>query len=122
MQLPCGGQACPESPAQCCQEVGPGEMGRLCGWSPMNRITLLVRAPGGPLPVSVSFSLCLCFCVSYLGARASRIYSELPGPQTCPWQWNQSLRKPPHQNPCLHAAVPGSSHDSPPFRRSCPSS
>ena len=23
MQLPCGGQACPESPAQCCQEEGP---------------------------------------------------------------------------------------------------
>ena len=64
---------------------------------------LLISGSSTETPASTSavfsHSLCLCASVSLgLGARAARIYSELPGSQLCPWKWNQSLRKPPHQH------------------------
>lgn len=98
-QLCCGGQG------PCCQEVGPwGGCGGRVGGAPRMGSLSWLQSPREPLSLSLSHSLCLCASVSLgLGARAARIYSELPGSQPCPWQWNQSLRKPPHQHAvCSH--------------------
>lgn len=102
------GQGQQEAPDSSCAAVGRallsgggalGRCGGRVGGAPRMGSLSWLQSPREPLSLSLSHSLCLCASVSLgLGARAARIYSELPGSQPCPWQWNQSLRKPPHQH------------------------